>query len=69
MASSTHDTCLLVLEYVSLPPEFEGEILKWILDTERGGELVSKHFGKFSTFHKLAKQQIFISFSQSIYIK
>jgi hypothetical protein len=46
-------------------------LLKWILDTERGGggESVSQNFGKFSTFHKLTEQQIFISFSQSIYIK
>jgi hypothetical protein len=53
-----------------------GILLKWILDTERGGggenqenthESVSQNFGQFSTFHKLTEQQIFISFSQSIY--
>jgi hypothetical protein len=42
-------------------------MLKWILDTERGGESVSQNFGQFSTFHKLTEQHIFISFSQPIY--
>jgi hypothetical protein len=32
-----------------------------------GGESVSQNFGKFSTFHKLTEQYIFISFSQPIY--
>ena len=34
-----------------------------------GGESVPQNFGQFSTFHKLTEQQIFISFSQTIYIK
>jgi hypothetical protein len=42
-------------------------LLKWILDTERGGESVSQNFGQFFTFYKLIEQHKFISFSQPIY--
>jgi hypothetical protein len=42
-------------------------LLKWTLDTERGGESVSQKLWTIFTFHKLIEQHIFISFSQSIY--
>jgi hypothetical protein len=61
---------IIVLREGRISPYIENILLKWVLDTERGGvNQCHKNNGQFSTFHKLTEQQIFISFSQSIYIK